>query len=188
MSDTPQTIVGRPEGQGARRGGRPGGPRGAGGDRPRRGRPEKPKSEFDQKLIDVRRVARVVAGGRRFSFSVAIVAGNRKGKIGVGTGKAGDTASAIDKAMRAAKKGMITIALTENGSIAHEVRAKYASARVLIKPAPGRGIIAGSSLRNVLDLAGIKDVNAKILSPSKNKLNIARASIEALRGVAEKGR
>lgn len=184
MTDTPQTIVGKPEGQGHRRpgGGRPG------GDRPRRGRPEKPKSEFDQKLIQVRRVARVVAGGRRFSFAVAIVAGNRKGKIGVGTGKAGDTASAIEKAMRSAKKNMITLALTDSSSITHEVRAKYASARVLIKPAPGRGIIAGSSLRNVLDLAGVKDVNAKILSPSKNKLNIARASIEALRGVAHKTR
>lgn len=161
---------------GARRpGGRP--------DRPRR---EKPKSEFDQKLLDVRRVARVVAGGRRFSFAVAVVAGDRKGRVGVGTGKAGDTSSAIDKAMRSAKKSMITVQLTKNGSIAHPVSAKYSSARIVIKPALGRGMIAGSAVRNVLDLAGIKDVNAKVLSPSKNKLNIARAALKALATIAKK--
>lgn len=168
--------------QGGYRGGRGRG----GAPRDNRPRREKPKSEFDQKLIDVRRVARVVAGGRRFSFAVALVAGDRKGKVGVGTGKAGDTASAIEKAMRGAKKSMITVNMTDNQSIPHEVRAKYSSGRVIIKPAAGRGLIAGSAVRNVLELAGIKDVNAKVTSPSKNKLNIARAALKALETVSKK--
>ena len=165
-------------GRGGQGGGRPGGPGGQ-----NRFRRDKPKPEFDHKMIDVRRVARVVAGGRRFSFAVSIVAGDRKGKVGVGTGKGGDTASAIEKAMRSAKKNMITVKLNSAMSIPHEVSAKYASGRVLIKPAPGRGLVAGSSLRNVLDLAGVKDVNGKVISPSKNKLNIARATVEALSSI-----
>jgi len=158
---------------------RRGGPRG-GGRRDGRARPEREKPEYDQKLIDVRRVARVVSGGRRFSFSVALVAGNRKGKVGVGIGKATDTTLAIDKAMRNAKRGMITLALTKTMSIPHESSAKYCSARVVIKPAHGRGLVAGSSVRNVLALAGVTDVNAKLLSKTKNKLNNARAAMKAL--------
>ena len=160
--------------------GRGGRPQGGRGGRPDRARTERAKPEFDQKMLEVRRVARVVAGGRRFSFAVAIVAGNRNGKVGVGTGKAGDTASAIDKAMKSAKKSMITIPMGENRSIKHQTFAKYASARVMLKPAQGRGLVAGSAVRSVLELAGITDVNAKVLSPSKNKLNIARATIQAL--------
>lgn len=138
------------------------------------------KPEFDQKIIDIRRVTRVVTGGRRFAFSVAIVAGNKKGSVGVGLGKAGDTSLAIDKALRDAKKNMIKINLTKAMSIPHEVRAKYSSARVFIMPAKGRGLLAGSSVRNVLELGGVKDVNAKLLSPTKNRLNNARAAIKAL--------
>ena len=179
-ADTRAQAPGGYQGRGGPGGGRR--PGGRGDNRPRR---EKPKSEYDQKLIDVRRVARVVAGGRRFSFAVALVAGDRKGKVGVGTGKAGDTASAIEKAMRSAKKSMITVKMTDSHSIPHEVRAKFSSGRVIIKPAQGRGLVAGSAVRNVLDLAGIKDVNAKVLSPSKNKLNIARAALKALSQVAK---
>jgi len=142
------------------------------------------KSEFDQKVIGIRRVTRVVAGGRRFSFSVTIVAGNRKGSVGVGSGKAGDTALAIEKANRQAKKNMIKIDLNKQGSLRHEVQAKYASSNVLIYPAPGKGLTAGGAVRNVLELAGAKDVGAKILSRSKNKLNNARAAIEALKQVS----
>ncbi|MDE1988376.1 MAG: 30S ribosomal protein S5 [Patescibacteria group bacterium] len=148
------------------------------------GRVQRVKPEFDNKLINIRRVARVVSGGRRFSFSVAIIVGNRKGSVGVGIGKAGDTALAIEKATRNAKKNMITVNLTKSMSIRHEVDAKYSSARIIIRPAPGRGVIAGSAARNVLDLAGIKDVSAKILSVSKNSLNIARAAVAALRKVS----
>ncbi len=138
------------------------------------------KPEFDQKIIAIRRVTRVASGGRRFSFSVALVAGNRKGQVGVGTGKAGDTSLAIDKAVKSAKKNMITVKTTASMSIPHEVRAKYSSARVEILPAKGRGIAAGSSVRDVIDLAGIKDVTAKLRSGTKNKLNNARAAIKAL--------
>lgn len=149
------------------------------------GRGERAKSEFDQKLINIRRVARVVSGGRRFSFSVALIAGNRKGSVGVGLGKAGDTALAIDKALRNAKKNMINVNLTKSMSIPHEVSAKYSSARIIIRPAPKRGTIAGSAARNVIELAGIKDVSAKIMSVSKNKLNIARAAVMALKNIAK---
>jgi small subunit ribosomal protein S5 len=143
-------------------------------------RDARPRNEFEQKMLNIRRVARVATGGRRFSFSVAIVAGDKKGKVGVGLGKANDTSLAIDKALRNAKKNMITINTTKTLSIAHEVSSKYCSARIVIRPAPGRGVVAGSAVRNVLDLAGVKDVTAKILSGSKNKLNIARAAIDAL--------
>jgi small subunit ribosomal protein S5 len=159
-------------------GGRP--PRGGG--RPGRGpMRERVKPEFDQKIIDLRRVTRVVAGGKRFNFSVHIIAGDRKGRVGVGTGKAGDTSSAIEKALKNAKKNMITLKLTKDNSIRHTVDAKYSSATIFVRPAPGRGLVAGSAVRNVLELGGVKDVNGKILSTSKNKLNIARATVEALK-------
>ncbi len=148
--------------------------------RPRRAPRREERREFDQKIISIRRVTRVVAGGRRFSFSVSIVIGNGKGKVGVGVGKASDTALAIEKAARAAKKNMIKVNVTENKSIPHDVSAKYCASRVSILPAPGKGIVAGSSVRNVLELAGIKGVTAKIFSRSKNKLNNAQAAIKAL--------
>lgn len=138
------------------------------------------RPEFAQKVIDVRRVARVVAGGRRFSFSVAIILGDKEGRVGVGLGKAQDTSLAIDKATREAKKNMIKVPLTDTRSIPHEVEAKYASTRVRIIPVPGKGLVAGSSVRNVLALGGITDVTAKLQSRSKNKLNNARAAIKAL--------
>ncbi|MFA6269739.1 MAG: 30S ribosomal protein S5 [Candidatus Paceibacterota bacterium] len=143
-------------------------------------RPERARQEFDNKIISVRRVTRVVAGGRRFSFSIAIVIGDKKGRVGVGIGKATDTPIAIEKATQAAKKSMITVRLNKKNSISHPVEAKYSSAIVSIMPAPGKGVIAGSATRVVLELAGVKEVSSKILSRSKNKLNIARATIQAL--------
>ncbi|HEY4480265.1 MAG TPA: 30S ribosomal protein S5 [Candidatus Paceibacterota bacterium] len=143
-------------------------------------RPERVRQEFDNKIISIRRVTRVIAGGRRFSFSIAVVVGDKKGRVGVGIGKAGDTPIAVDKAVRSAKKNMITAPLTKHGSIAHEVEAKYSSARIQLLPAPGKGVVAGSAVRTVLELAGVSQVSAKILSRSKNKLNIARATIKAL--------
>lgn len=138
------------------------------------------KPEFDQKIISIRRVTRVVTGGRRFSFSVGIVIGDRRGRVGVGLGKAGDTPVAIDKAVRDAKKNMIKVTMTKSGSIPHEVSAKYSSSRVVIMRAPGKGILAGSSVRTVLEFAGIKEVSAKIFSRSKNKINNAKAAVKAL--------
>ncbi len=172
--------------RGVRRGGRGGDH----GDRrnqrkPRRGgrRDERVRSEFDQKLIGIRRVTRVMAGGRRFNFSVAAVIGNRRGKVGVGIGKAADTQLAIDKALRDARKHLIELPLSKSQHIPHDVRAKYASSDVFIMPAPGRGLVAGSSVRTVLELAGVKDVTAKIFSRSKNKLNNARAAVDALKSL-----
>jgi len=150
---------------------------------PRRGghgKPERVKPEFDQKILNIRRVTRVTKGGKRLNFSVYMVIGNRKGSVGVGTGKANDTSVAIDKAYRNAKKHIMSLNLTKTMSISHDVKAKYCSGVVLIIPAKGRGVSAGSALKSVIELAGIKDVTAKIISSSKNKLNIARAAIIAL--------
>lgn len=164
-----------PRGRGAGgRGGRGGADR---GDR---------RSEFAQKIIGIRRVARVMAGGRRFNFSVCMVIGDKKGRVGVGLGKAGDTALAIEKATRDAKRKMITLSLTKNRSIQHNVRAKYCASVVEIRPSRGRGLVAGSSVRIVLELAGVSDVTAKLLSRSRNSINNARAAIAALRPLSMK--
>ena len=134
-------------------------------------------------MIGIRRVARVMAGGRRFNFSVGIVIGDKKGRVGVGLGKAADTQLAIEKATRAAKKDMITIKLTKSNSIRNNIGAKFCASVVEIRPSEGRGLVAGSSVRTVLELAGITDVTAKIQSRSHNQVNNARATIEALRAL-----
>jgi len=182
-TDAPAATTDRaPRGPRGRRGGndRRGGA--AGGRRPRRGgRQERAKPEFEQKIISIRRVTRVMAGGRRFSFSVSMVIGDKKGKVGVGIGKAGDTQLAIEKAVRDAKKHMIVVPMDKFSRIPHDVHVKYASSEVMIIPAAGRGLVAGSSVRTVLEHAGVKDVTAKLFSRSKNKLNNARAAVEALK-------
>lgn len=144
------------------------------------------KPEFDQKILNIRRVTRVVAGGRRFSFSVALVAGDRKGAVGLGLGKAGDTALAINKALRNAKKNMVRLNLTKTMSIPHELSAKYSSSSVMLRPNKGRGLVAGSVLRDIIKLSGIKDITGKILSNSKNKLNNAKAVMSALSTISSK--
>ena len=147
----------------------------------------KPRSEFDQKIIKIRRVTRVMSGGRRFSFSVAIVLGNKKGKVGVGISKATDTALAIEKAVKKAKKNMVELKLTKNNSIPYDVKNKYCASIIQILPTKeGSGLSAGSSVKTVLELAGITDVTAKIISRSKNQLNIAKSTVEALKDFAVK--
>lgn len=146
---------------------------------------ERVKPEFDTKIIDIRRVTRVASGGRRFTFSVAVVSGDKKGRVGVGLGKALDTSLAIDKATRNAKKNMIKINLSKNMTLPHAVEAKYSSVRIMMSPARGRGVVAGSSARSVIELAGVKDVCAKLLSGTKNHLNIARAAVKALSGTSK---
>jgi len=146
----------------------------------------RPKPEFDQKILDIRRVTRVVAGGRRFSFSVALIAGDKKGRVGLGLGKAGDTALAINKALRNAKKNMIKLNLTKTMSIPHELSAKFSSSQIVLMPNKGRGLVAGSVIRDIVKLSGIKDLTGKILSNSKNKLNNAKAVMSALSAVAIK--
>lgn len=140
--------------------------------------PEAPK-EFEEVVINIDRVARVVKGGRRFRFKALVVVGNRKNKVGVGVAKGADVQSAIAKATDVAKKHLITIPVV-NTTIPHEAEVKLAGARVLIKPAaPGTGIIAGGVVRAVLSVTGIRNLLSKSLG-STNKVNIAYATIEAL--------
>ena len=146
----------------------------------------RPKPEFDQKILDIRRVTRVVAGGRRFSFSVALVAGDRKGAIGLGLGKAGDTSLAINKALRNAKKNMVRLKLTKNMSLPYEVSAKFSSCSVVLMPNKGRGLVAGTVVRDIANLAGLKDITGKIHSGSKNKLNNAKAVMKSLTQISSK--
>jgi small subunit ribosomal protein S5 len=143
-------------------------------------REAKPKPEFDQKIVSIRRVTRVTSGGRKFSFAVAVIAGDKKGRVGFGTGKGLDTAMAVDKAYKKAKANMIRLPLTKEGSLPHEVSAKYSSSQVELRPAPGKGVVAGSSVRDVIEIAGIKDVIGKLRSGSKNNMNNAKAVIKAL--------
>ena len=151
-----------------------------------RARPPRERGEFEQVTINARRVARVMAGGRRFNFSLVVVIGDKKGRVGVGLGKGIDTALAIDKATRDAKKHLFTIPRTASGSIPHAVAAKYASSTIEIIPSKGRGLVAGSAVRTVLDLAGVTDVVTKIHTRSKNKLTIARATVAALKNLRSK--
>lgn len=179
-SQTRTTPGRKMRGDNARRGGR-----GGGQGRGPRGEPrERIKPEFDSKIIDIRRVTRVTAGGRRMNFSVSVVAGDHKGRVGVGLGKGSDTASAVEKATREAKKNLIKVPLSAKMTIPHAVEGKHGSAIVKIFPARGRGVVAGSSARAVIELAGITDVCAKFLSGSKNRLNNARAAVAALRNLS----
>lgn len=149
--------------------------------RPTRKQPGAPRSEFDQKMLAIRRVTRVSSGGRRFSFSVVMAIGNGKGKVGIGIGKAGDTSLAIDKALKQAKKNLVEIKTTSTMSIPHIVEAKYSSAVVSLQPSAGKGVVAGSAVRDLIELGGLKDIVGKVRSGSKNKLNIAHATLEAFR-------
>ncbi len=146
--------------------------------------PRREKREFEQKMIDLARVTRVVKGGRRFSFRAAVVIGNRKGKVGFGVAKGTDVSTAIGKAVVEAKKSLITVKRT-NTTIAFDLEEKYGAARVMLKPArEGRGIVAGGAMRTVIELAGIKDVVAKSRGAS-NKINVAKATLRALAKLGE---
>jgi len=139
----------------------------------------KAKPEFDQKLLDLARVTRVVRGGRRFRFRAALVIGNRKGKVGIGVAKGADVSDAISKAFNKAKKALVSVNIVE-GTIAHEIRFKYKSARVLLRPAKkGRGIVAGGAVRPVAELAGIRDLSAKMVGKG-GKITNAQAAIRGL--------
>ena len=141
------------------------------------------EDDFDSKLLDLARVVRMTAGGRRLRFRAVMIVGDRKGKVGLGVAKGSDVAQAIEKATRMAKKDVIKVIIIEE-TIPHEVSAKFGAARVFLKPQKkGRGLIAGGTIRVICDLAGIKSVSAKILSKTKNKLNNARATIKALKNL-----
>lgn len=144
------------------------------------------KEEFKDKVLDIRRVTRVVAGGKRFRFRTTVIIGDEKGRVGVGVAKGLDVAGSVEKAKTAAKKHVIFVHLKDKRTILHEVSSKYSAAHVLIKPAPaGHGLKAGGAVRSVLALAGIKDASAKCLGRTPNKLTNALAAVEALKMLKE---
>jgi len=139
------------------------------------------KSEFQERIIDLRRVTRVVAGGKRFSFRATVVVGDLKGKVGLGVAKGLDVAAAVAKARRQAQKNLVSVPLKDGRTIPYDIEVKYNTARIRLKPAkPGHGLIAGGGARVVLELAGIKDISAKQLGRTTNKLTNAMAALKAL--------
>lgn len=155
------------------------GGRGGGGRRDRGPRREIQKPEYEQKVLDIARVARVTKGGKRFSFRATIVIGDQRGKVGVGIAKGKDVAQSVQKAYNQAKKNMMVVPLV-HGTIPFQVEAKYSSAVVILKPAKG-GVKAGGPVRVVAKLSGMTGLTGKLVRRTNNKLNIAMATLKALR-------
>lgn len=142
------------------------------------------RSEFKEKTLEIRRVSRVTAGGKRFSFRAIVIVGDGKGRVGLGIGKGGDVQLAVQKAKRQGEKNLIRIALKDGRTIFYDVEGKSGASRIRLKPVrENHGLIAGGPARIVLELAGVKDISAKILSKTKNKLNNARAALHALQKI-----
>lgn len=136
---------------------------------------KKEKSEFDHRLVDLARVARITEGGRRFSFRALIVLGNKKGKVGIGLAKAKDVASAINKCINQAKTRLINVPMYK-GTLPFEIESKFKMVNIILRPLfHGKGIIAGGVARDICELAGFENINIKIISKSKNKINNAKA-------------
>ncbi len=159
---------------------RGGGGGGGGRDRgDRRRRDDRPGDDVVEKVVSINRVAKVVKGGRRFSFTAVIVAGDQKGKVGVGIGRANEVPEAIRKGATVARRNMITVPLRD-GTLPHPITHDFGAARVMLKPAaPGTGVIAGGGVRAILEAAGVRNVLTKSLG-SNNVINVVRATIEAL--------
>ncbi|MBI2003144.1 MAG: 30S ribosomal protein S5 [Candidatus Wildermuthbacteria bacterium] len=152
----------------------------------KRGFSKKQTSEYDAKLVDLARVTRVSAGGKHFTFRATVVAGNKKGKVGIGVAKGLDVAQALDKATKTAEKNLIAVPLVRD-TIPHEVQAKYGASRVLLKPQrQGRGLVAGGVARTICEKAGIKNISTKFISKTHNKLNNAMAVMRALKSLKVK--
>ena len=141
------------------------------------------KDEFESKVLDISRVARMTAGGRRMRFRAVVAVGDQKSRVGLGVAKGADVAQAVEKATRAAKKNLISVPIVEGG-IPHRIEAKFGAAEVLLKPQKkGRGLVAGGTVRIICSLAGIKDISSKVLGRTVNKLTNALATIEALKNL-----
>lgn len=150
-------------------------------DRNNRGGAPRAPQEFDEKVIRISRVTKKTKGGNNMSFTALVVVGDRKGRVGVALGKAKDVMNAIKKGVKRGKKTVITIPLVDNRTIPHELMIKFGAAKLILKPAPaGTGVIAGGSVRAVLELAGLKDVVSKILGTA-NKMSNVTATFEALK-------
>ena len=147
----------------------------------------RPNSEFSEKIVKVNRVSKKTKGGNKIGFSVLVVVGDKKGKVGVGLGKAPDVSSSIKKGITFAKKHMIEVPIV-NGTIPFQIRMKHGAARILLKPAPpGSGIIAGGAIRSVVSAAGIENISSKMLG-TENKISNIYATLEALKQISEQAR
>ena len=156
--------------------------RGGPGDRGGRTRGGERSDEFEQRVIDIARVTRVMAGGKRMRFRACVAVGNKKGKIAFGLSKGADVTMAVTKAVNQAKKDIVDVPIV-NETIPHEIYCKYGAAKIILKPArKGKGVIAGGAARIVLELAGVRNITSKILG-TNNKVNITRCTVEALKNL-----
>lgn len=144
----------------------------------------KQKDDFDSRLITINRVARVTEGGRRMSFQTVVAVGNRQGQVGLGIAKSADISKAIEKATRRGRKAVLTLPLV-NGTIPFSLKSKYKSAQVFLRPARSGGLIVGGVIRHLCELGGVKHINVKILSRTKNPINNARAAMAAFSKMRE---